>query len=132
MSELIINGTYNLSPDIQLSEVVNQSNILQSSTQTMGGLVVQSLAKPTGQAYELTADMKNSGLYGWFTRADAAYFALLRDSITVFSVVHPAQTLAAVYIPADGISLQIVPANETVEQEAEEKMYGSIKIIKVG
>jgi hypothetical protein len=132
MSELIINGSYYLSPDIQLSEVVNVPNISQSITQTMGGVIAQSRDKNAGQVYELSADSRSNGLYGYFTRADAAYLAGLRDNRTVFSVAHPSRTLDAVFIPADGIKLQIVHGNETVEQEDAEKMFGTITIIKVG
>jgi hypothetical protein len=127
-----INNERDMHPDIQLSEVVNQPNILQSRTQTLGGMVTQSGQKTAGQIYELRADLRGNGLYGYFTRADAAYFAALRDNITVFQVVHPSRTLAAVMVPADGINLQVVDGDETVEQEDTERMYGSIQIIKVG
>lgn len=132
MAELIINGNYHLQPDIQLSEVVNVSNVSQSVTQTMGGVVRQNRRKNTGQVYVLSADSRGNGLYGWFTRENAAYLAGLRDNGTVFSVSHPSRILVAVFIPANGISLEVVQENETVEQEAAEKMYGKITIIKVG
>lgn len=127
-----INNERDIHPDIQLSEVVNQPNILQSRTQTIGGMVTQSLQKSAGQVYELRADLRSNGLYGYFTRADAAYFAVLRDSGTVFQVEHPSRTLGAVMVPADGIGLQVVDGDETVEQEHTERMHGSIQIIKVG
>jgi len=132
MAELIINGNYYLSPDIQLSEVNNVPGISQSLTQTIGGIVEQGRAKATGQMYQLSADSRSQGLYGYFTRADHAYLSALRDNRTVFPVAHPSRTLPAVLIPADGISLEIVQGNETVEQEDDEKMFGTITIIKVG
>lgn len=131
MSQLIINSTYSLSPDIQLSEVVNAPNILQSVTQTFGGVVIQSRVKAAGQVYELTADLRSGRLYGYFTRQDAAYLAALRDNRTVFPVAHPSRTLAGVIIPADGINLSVWEMDETVEQDSTELMHGSIKLIKV-
>jgi uncharacterized protein YfaQ (DUF2300 family) len=132
MSELIINGNYHLSPDIQLSEVNNVPGVSQSITQTMGGVVEQGRAKAVGQRYQLSADSRSQGLYGFFTRTDHAYLAELRDSRAVFSVAHPSRTLAAVLIPADGIALEVVQGDETVEQEDGEKMFGTITLIKVG
>lgn len=132
MAELIINGNYHLSPDIQLSEVNNVAGISQSITQTMGGVVEQGRAKATGQMYQLSADSRSDGLYGYFTRSDHAYLSALRDNRIVFSVAHPSGTLTAVLIPSDGIALEIVQGNETVEQEAYEKMFGTITIIKMG
>ena len=131
MSELIINGNYHLSPDIQLSEVNNSPNISQSITQTLGGVVEQGRAKAVGQRYQLSADSRSQGLYGFFTRADHAYLAALRDSRTVFRVEHPSRVLPGVIIPADGIALEVVQGNETVEQEDTEKMFGIVNIIKV-
>ena len=132
MAELIINGNYHLSPDIQLSEVNNVPGISQSIIQTMGGVIEQARSRATGQRYQLSADSRSQGLYGYFTRADHAYLAALRDSRTVFTVAHPSRVLPGVIIPADGIALEVVQGNETVEQEAEEKMFGTITIIKVG
>lgn len=131
MSQLVINSTYSLSPDIQLSEIVNVPNILQSVTQTFGGVVIQSRVKAAGQIYELTADLRSGRLYGYFTRADAAYLAGLRDNRTVFPVAHPSRTLSGVIIPADGINLSVWEMDETVEQESADLMHGSIKLIKV-
>ena len=131
MAELIINGTYHLSPDIQLSEVNNVPGISQSIIQTMGGVVEQGRNKATGQRYQLSADSRSQGLYGYFTRADHAYLAALRDNRTVFMVQHPSRVLTSVIIPADGIALEVVQGNETVEQEDTEKMFGTITIIKV-
>ena len=131
MAELIINGNYHLSPDIQLSEVNNVAGISQSITQTMGGVVEQGRGKATGQRYQLSADSRSQGLYGHFTRSDHAYLAALRDNRAVFTVEHPSRVLTAEMIPADGIALEVVQGNETVEQEAGEKMFGTITIIKV-
>ena len=131
MAELIINGNYHLSPDIQLSEVNNVPGISQSITQTLGGVVEQGRAKAVGQMYQLSADSRSQGLYGFFTRADHAYLAALRDSRTVFPVAHPSRVLPGVIIPADGIALEVVQGNETVEQEDTEKMFGTVKILKV-
>jgi hypothetical protein len=119
-------GGVALSEDLTLQGLINESKMLLSVNQTLGGgVVTRGVARSGGRELILEA-VRDGGIVGFFTGEQAAQLAAIRDSMQAVELVHH---LGAFVVIITAIDLKSVTG--VVDPSDETLYYGSINMLEI-